>query len=292
MDGLHIVALLDRQRRAEQQLGHAQHAVHGRTDFVADLGQELGLGVDLGIAGGQCTAGAEALFAHASQAFADRQVQQQAADDGQAHEHAQQPGRGGAGQAQQRRQQYQPAKVIDHHGEAEQTGWRIALVPVEGADQQHADTAQGQQRIGHQVERQGVDEQQHQAADCCHQHLALQQAVQPRRIARREEMQGEIQPGQAREHQGEIGSGRLRTVPHMPPGAAKIEQDQPAEQHQPVVQGQNQGSAGAAIEEADQVVQDQHHQAAKEHAEQQWPALVRGSHGGGLQADRRAQLML
>ncbi|MNN32408.1 hypothetical protein D3C81_1461300 [compost metagenome] len=100
MDGLHIIALLDRQRRAEQQLGHAQYAVHRRADFVADLGQELGLGVDLGIAGSQGAAGAEALLAHAPQAFADRQVEQQAADDGQAHEHAQQPGRRGTGQAQ------------------------------------------------------------------------------------------------------------------------------------------------------------------------------------------------
>ena len=62
VDGFHIVALLGRQRGAQQQLGHAQHAVHRGADFVADLGQEFGLGFQLGAAGGEVAAGAEVVL--------------------------------------------------------------------------------------------------------------------------------------------------------------------------------------------------------------------------------------
>ena len=41
---LRVVALLGGQRRVEQQLGHADHAVHRRADLVAHVGQELALG--------------------------------------------------------------------------------------------------------------------------------------------------------------------------------------------------------------------------------------------------------
>ena len=40
-----IVHLLFRQIRHLQQLGHADHAVHWGTDFVAHVGQELALGM-------------------------------------------------------------------------------------------------------------------------------------------------------------------------------------------------------------------------------------------------------
>ena len=42
--GLDIIALLVRQFGVQQQGGHADDAVHGRADFVAHVGQELGLG--------------------------------------------------------------------------------------------------------------------------------------------------------------------------------------------------------------------------------------------------------
>ena len=41
--GLGEAALLVVERRVEQQVGHAEHAVHRRADLVADVGQELGL---------------------------------------------------------------------------------------------------------------------------------------------------------------------------------------------------------------------------------------------------------
>ncbi|MNP09933.1 hypothetical protein D3C76_1020610 [compost metagenome] len=160
------------------------------------------------------------------------------------------------------------------------------------ADQQHGRAAQGQQGVGHQVERQGVDEQQDQPADRSDQHLAMQQAVEPGRVAGREEVLGEIQARQASQDQGQVGGRGLRAVPQVPPGAAEVEQDQAAEQHQAVVQGENQGGAGSAVEEADQVVQDQHHQAAEQHAEQQRLAVVGSGYGRGLQGDGRAQLVL
>ena len=52
MNGLHVVALLGRQSGVQQQLTHAQHAVHGGAYLVAYTGQKLGLGALLGASGG------------------------------------------------------------------------------------------------------------------------------------------------------------------------------------------------------------------------------------------------
>ena len=42
------------ERRVEQQLGHADHAIHGRADLVAHIGQKFRLGpVGTGGGGGQ-----------------------------------------------------------------------------------------------------------------------------------------------------------------------------------------------------------------------------------------------
>ena len=54
MNRLDVVALLGRQRCAQQQLAHAQHAVHWRSQFMADLGQEIGLGLEFRAADGRC----------------------------------------------------------------------------------------------------------------------------------------------------------------------------------------------------------------------------------------------
>ena len=44
VDGMHETFLALAQFRAHQQIGHAEDAVHGRADFVAHVGDELGLG--------------------------------------------------------------------------------------------------------------------------------------------------------------------------------------------------------------------------------------------------------
>ncbi|MNZ69932.1 hypothetical protein D3C78_882490 [compost metagenome] len=245
VDGLHVVALLDRQRRAQQQLGHAQYAVHGRADLVADLGQELGLGIDLGVAGGQLAAGAEAFFTDAPQTLADREVEQQATDAGQPKEYEQQPLGWRAGQAKQGRQHHQAADIEHQHGHGEQPRRGVALVPVVAGHQQHGQAAQGHQRVGHQVQRQGIDEQQQQAAERDDKHFHLQQAAQARLFAGREEAQGEGQAGQRCQQGGEVGRRCLRRMPEAPPGAAEVEQNQRAEQHQRMVDRQGQAGAGA-----------------------------------------------
>ena len=104
-------------------------------------------------------------------------------------------------------------------------------------------------------------------------------------------MQGEVEAGNPGQHQGQVGGWGLGAVPQVPPGAAEVEQYECAEQHQGVVERQDQGAAGAAVGEADQVVQDQHHQATEQQAEQQRLALVGGGLGGRFQADGRAQLV-
>ncbi|MNH08561.1 hypothetical protein D3C79_679800 [compost metagenome] len=105
-------------------------------------------------------------------------------------------------------------------------------------------------------------------------------------------MLGEIQPREARQYQGQVGGRGLRAVPQVPPGAAEVEQDQAAEQHQAVIDGKAQAGAGARIGKADEVVQHQHQQAAEQQAEQQGLALIGGNLSGRLQADARTQLML
>ncbi len=42
-DGLRVIALQGVEPGIEQQLGHAEHAVHGRANLVAHVGQELAL---------------------------------------------------------------------------------------------------------------------------------------------------------------------------------------------------------------------------------------------------------
>ena len=41
---LQIFTLLSRQVGVQRQFGHTQHAIHGRTDLVAHVGQKLALG--------------------------------------------------------------------------------------------------------------------------------------------------------------------------------------------------------------------------------------------------------
>jgi len=42
--GVHVLGLLGIEFGEREQLQHAEHAVHGSADFVAHVGQELGLG--------------------------------------------------------------------------------------------------------------------------------------------------------------------------------------------------------------------------------------------------------
>ena len=163
VDGLHVVALLDRQRRAQQQLGHAQHAVHRGADLVADLGQELGLGVDLGGAGGQVAAGAETVLGNVALALAQGHAHQQAGHAHHAHQGHDQPLGRHQCQAEQGGHDHQGAEVEDRHGGDETAGRAVALVPVVAADEQHAQAGQGHQGIGDDVQRQAADEQQQQA---------------------------------------------------------------------------------------------------------------------------------
>ncbi|MNZ58177.1 hypothetical protein D3C78_761790 [compost metagenome] len=159
MDGLHVVALLDRQRRAQQQFGHAQYAVHGRADFMADFRQELGLGVDLGITCRQVTADAEAALDNAALAFAQGDAHQQAAQADEREQGHDQALWRDESQPQQCGQDDQRTGVEHHHGRHEQACRAITFLPVIGADEEHAQPGQGDQPIGHDVQWQGVDEQ-------------------------------------------------------------------------------------------------------------------------------------
>src|SRR5690606_40707531 len=53
LDDLRVAALRIADGRAQEQLGHAEHAVHGRSDLVAHVREELGFGLagSLGLLG-------------------------------------------------------------------------------------------------------------------------------------------------------------------------------------------------------------------------------------------------
>ncbi|MCY1456029.1 hypothetical protein D9M71_732220 [compost metagenome] len=67
------------------------------------------------------------------------------------------------------------------------------------ADEQHAQAGQGNQRIGDDIQRQRVDEQQQQAADHDEQDVAHQQLVQRMRSEGLEETIGKHQAAGGRQ---------------------------------------------------------------------------------------------
>ncbi|MCY1416471.1 hypothetical protein D9M71_319780 [compost metagenome] len=180
---------------------------------MADLGQELGLGVDLGGAGRQGPAGTEAGFGDAAQAFADGAVEQPAADASKGQQGKQQPLGRGAGQAEQGWQYHQAADVEDQHGQCEQASGQVTLLPVVGPDHQHAQATQGNQGIGNEIEWQRLDEQQQQAADTDQEHFIEQNTVAQHMPARGEKAQGEHQAGQGGQQGAEVGRRGLCRMP-------------------------------------------------------------------------------
>ncbi|MNV51890.1 hypothetical protein D3C71_1439550 [compost metagenome] len=199
MDGLHIVTLFDREWRTQQQFGHAQHAIHRRADLVADLRQELGLGVDLGVAGRQVAADAEAIFGDAALTLAQGDAHQQAADANEREQSGDQAVGFDQGQPEQSGQDDQRAEVEHHHRRHEQPRRAIAFLPVTGADEQHGQARKGDQTVGDDVQRQCVDEQQQQAADHDEEDLAQHQLVQRVWAEWGEETIGEHQAGRCRQ---------------------------------------------------------------------------------------------
>ena len=158
VDGLYVVALLDRKWCAQQQFGHAKDTIHRGADFMADLGQKLGLGIDFGVAGGQVSADAEAVFGDAALAFAKGNAHQQTADANKCHECRDQALRLHQGQSQQGGQDNQCAEIEHHHGSHEQARRTIAFLPVPGAHEQHAETGEGDHCVGNDIQRQCIDE--------------------------------------------------------------------------------------------------------------------------------------
>ncbi|MNN07511.1 hypothetical protein D3C81_1203380 [compost metagenome] len=160
---------------------------------MADFRQELGLGVDLGVAGRQVTTDAEAVFGDASLALAQCDAHQQAADADERQQCGDQAMGFDQGQPQQSRQDDQCPEVEHHHGRHEEASRAITFLPVIGADEQHGQASQGDQAVGNEVQRQGIDEQQHQAAGGDEQDLAEQQPIQRMRPERGEETMGKHQ---------------------------------------------------------------------------------------------------
>ncbi|MNS55130.1 hypothetical protein D3C72_879560 [compost metagenome] len=278
VDGLHVVALLDRQWRAQQQFGHAQHAVHRRADFVADLGEELGFGVDLGIARGEVAADAETTFGDAALTLAEGDAHQQPADTDECHQGHDQTLRRHQCQPQQRGKNDQGADVEHHHCGDEQARRAVTLLPVIEGDKQHAQAGQGHQGIGDDVQRQGVDEQQQQTAGDDKQDVANQQFVQRVRAERREEAIGEHQSCGSGQQQRQIGARGLHRVPVRQPGAGEVEQQQQTEAQQALADRQPQAAARAGVGVAHKVVQQQHGETAEQQAEDQRLIVVGRAH--------------
>src|SRR3546814_2936685 len=86
MNRLDVVALLGRQRCAQQQFAHAQHAVHWRSQFMADLGQEIGLGLELRAADCRCCVLGAAVGLALTLTFEQGEAEQQPCEGRQAEQ--------------------------------------------------------------------------------------------------------------------------------------------------------------------------------------------------------------
>ena len=145
VDSLYVVTLFDGQRRAEQQFCHAQHAVHWRTDLMADLRQKLGLGIDLGVARGEVATQVELVFGDAPRSFTQGDAHQQAAETHHRHQGQHQFLRCDQGQPQQGGQDQQGADVENDHGHDKQTSRAVTLLQVVTGHQQDAEAGQRNQ---------------------------------------------------------------------------------------------------------------------------------------------------
>ncbi|MNO97627.1 hypothetical protein D3C76_893440 [compost metagenome] len=153
VDGLHVVTLFNREWCTQQQFGHAQHAIHRGADLVTDLRQEFGLGIDLGVAGRQVAADAEAIFGDAALALAQGNAHQQTAEADERQQRGDQSMGFDQGQPQQGGQDDQRAEIEHHHGCHEQACRAIAFLPVIDADEQHGQACEGDQSVGDEVQR-------------------------------------------------------------------------------------------------------------------------------------------
>ena len=158
--------------------------------------------------------------------------------------------------------------------------------------QQHAQTGQCDQCVGDDVQRQGVDEQQQQAARDDQQNVAPQQFVQRVLAQWRKEAQGEHQTGWSRQQQCQISARRLNGLPVRQPRTGEVEQQKQTQPQQAFTDRQPQTAARARVGVAHQVVQQEHGEAAEQQAENQRLLLIGGAFDCRLQGDVRAQLMV
>ena len=189
---------------------------------MADLGQKLGLGIDLGVAGGEVATQAELIFGDAPRSFTQRDAHQQAAKTHHRHQGQHQLLRCDQRQPQQGGQDQQGADVENDHGHDKQTSRAVTLLQVVTGHQQNAQAGQGDQHVGGQVQRQAVEEQQQQATQAYDQDVDQQQFMQGVRPTAGEKAVGKHQPARRGEDQCQIGAGGLPAVPLREPRAEQV----------------------------------------------------------------------
>ncbi|VTQ92623.1 Uncharacterised protein [Pseudomonas aeruginosa] len=277
VDGLHVVALLRRQRGAEEQFGHPQHAVHGRADLVADLGQELGLGLQF--RGVRRLAGALLQVELLDQplAFGERDAQDQPGEGGEAEHAEHQPARIELLGAEQYRQEHHEAGVEHDHPGNDQARRLVAAIPVPGRDQRDAERTEDHQQVDQPAEPELLGEGDDRADRQDQQRLALQEAVQAAFRSAAEEAAGEPQQAHRGAEGAEVGGQRLVELESRQPERHQPQVRRGADRQRRVHRRQPQAAGAARVGEADQVVHQQQEHAAEQHAE---------GVGGLLQADQ------
>ncbi|MNZ80495.1 hypothetical protein D3C78_991300 [compost metagenome] len=275
MDGLHVVALLGGQGGVEQQFGHAQYAIHRRADLVADLGEEFRLGPHLGHARRAPAAGVELVALHLPVAFGGGLAEQETDAGGDAEQAADQPFAAGRYVTEQRRQAEGPDADEDGHADHEQARRLVAMRPVVDRDQQHAQARHHDQAIeqgagGHRqevVQRHAEDHRAENATD--------QQAPQRQgRGGMAEEGGGVADAAEHRQRQRQLCGQRLPALLRTEQWAEEAEQHGAGQQQEGMHASQPEPAAQAGVGEADEVVEQQHGQAAEQRAEQQGTQLV------------------
>ncbi|MNO91057.1 hypothetical protein D3C76_825970 [compost metagenome] len=237
---------------------------------MAEPGEELALGLQLGDVRRAPAAGGEVVVLHLPAALGLRLAEQEAGDGGDAEQAAGQPFAAGRHVAEQRRQVDDPGAEEHQHADHEHPRRLVAMRPVADAHQQGAEVAEDDQPVEQAAGRHAEPVVQRQAEQQQAGGAAAQQA--PERQLRRdvaEERRGMREDAAQRRQVRQLGGERLPLLVFAVPGAEQAEAGQAGDQQAEIERGEPDPAARIGIGEAHQLVEQQHHQAAEQHAELQ-----------------------
>ena len=268
MDRLDVVALLGRQRCAQQQFAHAQHAIHWRSQFMADLGQEIGLGLEFRAAHRRSGVLGAAVGLALPLTFEQGEAEQQPCQGREAEQAASQPAGVELIEAQQHGHEENHADVEQGRSGHHQARRLIALTPVIDRDEQGAARRRQHQRIDQPAVPRPLTEQD---AGCQRQYQVefdTQQPGDPGSPAVMEETQCVAEQRCTGGHRRQVGDQRLTVGQPGQPRRHDPEIGHGAGQQGAMQQTQPDMRVAERVGKAQQVVDHQQRQCTEQRTEQ------------------------